>query len=221
MKEYFYKPVKEDTKEQNVLFWGCLHYGHDPDWNIPLWKNRGYNSCAEHDLGIVNNWNSKANQNTIGFLLGDNIFGHNAEERLKKFFQEIMFKKIYIMPGNHQAGWKQIFESVEENVYTEHGREVIFVPNYLEAVIGGQEIVMSHYPLASWNRQSKGSFMIHSHTHANLYKSEVGKILYKAKIIDVGVENCPFPMSLAEIKRKFRDMDNTSFDHHTSDTLMP
>ena len=223
MKDYFYKAIKENEKENNVLFWGCVHLDHlSEHWTIPIWKHRGYNSLEEYNLGLVNNWNSKANHNTVGFLLGDSIFGHNAEEKFIKFLKDISFKKLYVMPGNHQGGYKQIFESIEGNTYyPEEDKEVIFVPNYLEAIIGGQEIVMSHYPLASWNRQSKGSFMIHSHCHANLYKSEVGKILYKAKIIDVGVENCPHPISLAEVKKKFRDMENVSFDHHTKDTLMP
>jgi calcineurin-like phosphoesterase family protein len=216
MKSLFYKPIVENEKENDVLFWGCIHYGHNPNWPIPLWQTRGFKDVYEHDFTILNNWNSKANHNTVGFLLGDNIFGYNAHERLIGLFEAISFKKLYVMPGNHQAGWKQIFESVEGNTYhTASGKEVIFVPNYLEATIGGQEIVMSHYPLASWNRQSKGSFMIHSHTHANLYKNELGKLLYRAKIIDVGVENCPFPLSLAEIKHKFRQMDVTVFDHHS------
>ena len=218
MKDYFYKPIKEDEKEHNVLFWGCVHLNHlSEHWTVPIWKHRGYDSIEEYNLGLVNNWNSKANDKTIGFLLGDSIFGHNAEEKFIKFLKDISFKKLYVMPGNHLGGYKQIFDSIEENVYyPEENKEVIFVPNYLEAVIGGQEIVMSHYPLASWNHQGKGSFMIHSHCHANLYKSEVGKILYKAKIIDVGVENCPYPISLAEVKKKFRDIENVSFDHHTS-----
>lgn len=199
-----------------------MHYKHDPSWEVPIWKARGYESCDHHASGIINNWNSKANENTIGFLLGDNIFGYNAEENLKNFLNSISFKRIYMMPGNHTAGWKQIFESIEGNVYRPcEDKEVIFVPNYLEAFVNGQEIVMSHYAIASWNRQSKGSFMIHSHSHGNLYKNEIGKILYKAKIIDVGVENCPSPISFGEIKKKFREQSNVSFDHHTPDTLSP
>ena len=216
MKNLFYKQIIEHEKEHNVLFWGCMHYGHDPNWTNPLWKIRGFKNVKEHDLTIVNNWNIKSMNNTVGFLLGDNIFGHNAHDRLIDFFRSISFKRIYIMPGNHNSGWKQIFENIEGNIYyPEDGKEVIFTPNYIEAIICGQEVVMSHYPLASWNRQSKGSIMIHSHTHANLYKNELGKLLYKAKIIDVGVENCPFPISIAEIKRKFEKLDPIVFDHHS------
>ena len=55
--------------------------------------------------------------------------------------------------------------------------------------------------------------MVHGHSHGNLYNSDLGKILYKARIIDVGIENCPSPISMREIKNKFKE-NPTSFDHH-------
>ena len=58
VKGLFYQPVKVDAKNHQILFWGCLHYGHDPKWDIPIWKRRGFNSSAEHDEAIINNWNS-------------------------------------------------------------------------------------------------------------------------------------------------------------------
>jgi calcineurin-like phosphoesterase family protein len=223
MKDFFYKPLKVNEKEENILVWGCLHYGHDPtSWEVPLWKMRGYDSVISHNIGIKRNWESKANHNTVGFLLGDTIFGMNAEYRLKALFEELSFKALYVMPGNHQAGWKQLFEASEDGVlHLNSEKKVFFVPNYLECVINGQSVVMSHYPVASWNGQSKGSIMIHSHCHGNLYHSEVGKSLYKAKIIDVGVEKCPAPLNFREVRKIFNDRENVSFDHHDNKTQNP
>jgi calcineurin-like phosphoesterase family protein len=220
MKNLFYKPVKINAKNHEILFWGCLHYGHDPKWEVPIWKSRGFNSSKEHDTGIISNWNSKANKNTIGFLLGDTMFGYGGAEKFTSLMKSLNFKKVYVMSGNHIAGWHQAFESVEDNVLQIDDKEVVFVPNYLEAYVNGQAIVASHYPLASWNGQGKNSIMIHSHTHSNLYNTPLGDILYKAKIMDVGVENCPFPISFGEIKSKF-DKNSVSFDHHTSQTKNP
>lgn len=217
MKDLFYKSVKITSTDHDVLFWGCMHYGHDPKWDVPIWKTRGYNSSFEHDEGLIMNWNKKAGASTIGFLLGDTIFGHNADERLISLFRRLDFKQLYIMSGNHQAGYKQLIEKVQDNILLPSASEykqVHFVPNYLETSINGQSIVLNHYAQATWNGQHKGAWHLHSHSHGNLYKSELGKLLYKAKIMDVGVEICPEPISFAELRAKFRKYDQVTFDHH-------
>ena len=221
MKDLFYKPVKITSTDHDVLFWGCMHYGHDPKWDVPIWKSRGYNSSFEHDEGLIMNWNKKANASTIGFLLGDTIFGHMADERLISLFRRLDFKELYVLPGNHQAGYKQLIERVQDNIIlisASEYKQVHFVPNYLETVVNGQAIILNHYAQATWNGQHKGAWQLHSHSHGNLYKSELGKLLYKAKTMDVGVEICPEPISFAELRAKFRKYDEVTFDHHKPDT---
>ena len=231
MKSLFYQPVKVDAKNHEVLFWGCLHYGHNPNWEIPIWKRRGFNSSEAHDEGIIENWNSKATEKTTGFLLGDVMFGYGGEEKFKNLITRLNFKRIFIMSGNHTAGWKQTFESVKDNIFYVGGKiarevqglpikEVIFVPNYLEAYVNGQPIVMCHYPIVSWNGHGKGAWMLHSHCHGSLYGTKIGNLLYKAKITDVGVERHPSPISFGEIKSKF-DKETVAFDHHNSETQNP
>jgi calcineurin-like phosphoesterase family protein len=223
MKGLFYLPVRVEAKNHEVLFWGCLHYGHDPKWDVPIWRRRGFNSSAEHDEAIINNWNSKATDKTVGFLLGDVMFGYGGEEKFKKLMSRLNFSRVFVMSGNHQSGWKQAFESVDSNnLYVDgnYSKEVIFVPNYLEAYVNGQPIVMSHYAIASWNGQGKGSWMLHSHSHGSLYGTDLGNILYKAKIMDVGVERHPFPVTFGSIKSNFSD-PVVSFDHHNSKTENP
>jgi calcineurin-like phosphoesterase family protein len=217
MKDLFYKSVKIKSTDHDVLFWGCMHYGHDPKWDVPIWKTRGYNSSFEHDEGLIFNWNKKAGASTIGFLLGDTIFGHNADERLITLFKRLDFKELYVLPGNHQAGYKQLLERVQDNILlpaASEYKQVHFVPNYLEAVVNGQTIIMNHYAQATWNGQHKGAWHLHSHSHGNLYKSELGKLLYKSKTMDVGVEVCSEPISFAELRAKFRGYDQITFDHH-------
>jgi calcineurin-like phosphoesterase family protein len=216
MKSIFYQPVRESCKNHQALFWGCTHFRHDPKWEIPLWKRRNFHSSEEHDNAIVNRWNNKATQDTIGFLLGDIVFGYGAHEELKKFLDRIQFKRLYLMPGNHQAGWKQLFEEAPENKYqAQHGGEVVFVPNYLEAYINGQPIVMSHYPILSWNGQGKGSWMLFSHVHGSLSNSELGR-MYLAHGLnkEMSVEACPEPATYGEIKKEMEDKPMFSPDHH-------
>ena len=227
MKNLFYQPLKITAKDPEVLFWGCLHYGHDPKWETPIWAKRGFSSSADHDAGIVERWNAKATDRTTGFLLGDTMFGFGGEEKFRALLSQIRFETLYVMAGNHAAGWKQAFESCEGNeLVLGHrlgggkSKTAVFVPNYLEAFINGQPIVMSHYPIASWNGQGKGSWMVHSHCHGSLYGSDLGKLLYRAKIIDVGVERCPWPVTFGELRAEFRK-DAVSFDHHHEGSSTP
>lgn len=221
MKNLFYQPVKVDAKDPDVLFWGCLHYGHDPKWDVPLWARRGYKSSADHDQGIIDAWRSKATDRTIAFLLGDNVFGYGGEQKLRYLFDTLPFKTAYVLSGNHHAGWKQVFESCEGNtLQLGDDKSVVFVPNYLETYVNGQPIVLSHYPIASWNGQGHGSWHLHSHCHGSLYDSELGKLLYRAKIKDVGVDCCPAPLSFGDLRHEFRE-ESVSFDHHLPDTRTP
>jgi calcineurin-like phosphoesterase family protein len=216
MKSIFYAPVLETGKNHQILFWGCLHYRHNPKWEIPLWKRRGFSSSEEHDAAIIDRWNSRASKETIGFLLGDNVFGYNAAESFRSLLNRLVFNRIYIMPGNHQAGWKQTFESLDENIYfAQHGGEVVLVPNYLEAYINGQAVVMSHYPILSWNGQAKGSWMLFSHVHGSLNKSEVGRLyLTNGLNKEVSVEASPYPSSFGDIKEWMSRKTLFSPDHH-------
>jgi calcineurin-like phosphoesterase family protein len=222
MKDYFYKPVKISSTDHNVLFWGCMHYGHDPKWDEPIWKTRGYNSSREHDEGLIDNWNKKANKDTIGFLLGDTIFGHMADERLMELFRRLEFKVLYVLPGNHQAGYKQLLEKSENNTlymsnFWDHNdqREIIFVPNYIETIVNGQAIVMSHYPILSWNGAGKGAYHIFAHVHNNLNRSEIGRLYLKTGLnYEVSVENCPSPITFGELRAEMRKKTQSTPDHH-------
>ena len=218
MKDLFYKPVKISSTDRDILFWGCMHYGHDPKWDVPIWKSRGYNSSFEHDEGLIRNWNKKANASTIGFLLGDTIFGHNADERLLSLFRRLDFKELYIMSGNHQAGYKQLIERVQDNILLPSASEykqVHFVPNYLETIINGQTIVMSHYPILSWNGAGKGAYHIFAHVHGNLNRSELGRMYLKTGLnYEVSVENCPSPITFGELRAEMRKKVQSCPDHH-------
>jgi hypothetical protein len=220
MKDYFYKPVKITSTDHDVLFWGCMHYGHDPKWDIPIWKTRGYNSSEEHDEGLIKNWNSKANKNTIGFLLGDTIFGYKADERLLKLFNRLTFKELYIMSGNHQAGYKQLLDFCDGNIIKYqlvdgHEKTIHFVPNYLETYINGQFIVMSHYPILSWNGAGKGAYHLFAHVHGNLNRSELGlQYLNTGLNYEVSVENCQYPITFGELRTKMRKKIKSCPDHH-------
>jgi len=225
MKGLFYQPVRVEAKNHEVLFWGCLHYRHNPKWEVPIWKWRGYESSAEHDEGIVRNWNSKATEKTVGFLLGDIMFGYGGEEEFVKLMNRLNFWRVFVMSGNHQSGWKQTFESVKDNTLylNGHKKEVIFVPNYLEAYVNGQAIVASHYPLLSWNGASKNSIMLFSHVHGSLSNSELGRMYLEkgGRVLEVSVEAAPYPLTYGEVINLVKNKSEFKTDHHTAETKNP
>ena len=223
MKHLFYRPLKINHGEREVVFWSDTHFGHRCDsWETPLWKARGFDSIEEHDAILIKRWNEQSSNSTIFFHLGDFIFGLNTIERIEHILKNVNFKTLYLMPGNHCSGWKQRFEMQPSNRWSLEGNKTVyFVPNYLEVYVNEQPIVLSHFPLASWNAQSKGAWMLHGHCHGNIYKSPIGPLLYATKIYDVGIENCAKPICYKNLKTFFSDKPNITYDHHTETTRNP
>ncbi len=215
MKFLFYKPIKITSElDTEVSFWSDTHFGHKCEhWERPLWSARGFSSVEDHDEALIQRWNEKCNNNSVIFHLGDFMFGFSADLRFIETVNKLNFKELYIMSGNHTSGWKQIFEKQRNNVLNlSETKRVIFIPNYVEAIVNDVFIVLSHYPIASYNKQARGSLMLHGHCHGNLYKSEIGPLLYKSKILDVGVETCSTPITLAELKDKFNCIESFTYD---------
>lgn len=223
MKFLFYKPLKLTQNEHEICFWSDTHFGHRClSWENPLWKIRGFSSIEEHDSTLIKRWNEKASATSTFFHLGDFIFGFDTVERFKSLLKTLHFQTLYIMPGNHCSGWKQNFEEqVKTTWHINENKRVVFVPNYLEIIANGQPIVLSHYPLVSFNGQAKGSWMLHGHCHGNVHKSEIGPLLYKAKIKDITVENSAYPLNFHELKCFFANYSNITYDHHDENTRNP
>lgn len=223
MKELFYKPIKVRGNPDNILFWGCPHIHHDPKWENPLWEMRGFESVEEHDETLIDHWNFRANDSTIGFILGDIMFGKGGQRAFEDILDKLNFSELYICSGNHTAGFRQSFESIEGNILYLGNKKVIFCPNYFEAFINGQSVVMSHYPILSFNGMGGGSWALFSHVHGTLEKSEIGR-LYKnsgLKCYEVSVEENPFPVTFAELQRFMVDKNGESVDHHGKNTQNP
>lgn len=77
---------------------------------------------------------------------------------------------------------------------------------------GEQPIIMSHYPMLTWDGSGHGSWMLHGHCHGNLNES----ILPPAKRLDVGVDVHNFrPITYEQIKAIMDTKGSVPVDHHT------
>lgn len=219
--------IKFKTSSQNVFFLGCLHFGHDKEF---LWKKRGYSSVIEHDIDLLKRWNKKVQKGDVVFLLGDTLFGQSGEERLKDLIKELNGSQFYLMPGNHTAGWRQLYKSCfiyDVGSVDIFGRVkmqiddklVYFIPNYFEIYVDGHPIVLSHYPIRCWNSYAKGSWMLHSHVHGSLESSL--STHKQGKILDCGVESIKEPLSFSEIKKIMDYKLTVVEDHHSDSTPNP
>jgi len=224
LKSLYYKPLKVSVEEHKILLWGCTHFGHDPKWQEPIWAQRGYKSADEHTQGLIQNWNSKASDDTVGFLLGDLMFGMGGSHKLKFLLGLMKFETLFVNSGNHTAGFHQLFEECQNNVYEfSNAKRVVFCPNYFEAYLNGQAVVLSHYPIISYNGQSKGAIHVFSHVHGNLERSKIGAAYLNSGVraYEVSVEKNPYPISFAELKALMGKKSGASFDHHDSSTQNP
>jgi len=216
MKYLFYKPIKLSSWEENFVFWSDTHFFHACNhWPVPLWKARGFSSMEEHNQTLIERWNAKCSEDTVFFHLGDFIFGLDAKNNFKDILRKVNFKTLYVMPGNHYSGWKHVFEEQKSNVWDiTSQKRVIFVPNYIEAILNGHLFVMSHYPILSFNGQSKNAICLYGHVHGNLNKNPIGSLYSKARTYEITVDNTPHPINLKEIKERFKHTESITFDSH-------
>ena len=80
---------------------------------------------------------------------------------------------------------------------------------------------MSHYPILSYNGQSKHGICLYGHVHGNLAKNEIGKLYKQAKTLEITVEQFNRPATFKEIRNVFKDRQAISFDHHVQGILAP
>jgi calcineurin-like phosphoesterase family protein len=214
MKFLFYQTLNINSLGSDVFFWSDTHFNHLCEhWSVPLWKARGFETVEHHAETLIERWNNKCSNSSICFHLGDFIFGYDSIQNFKQIIKRLKFKELYIMPGNHHSGWRQVFEQQRTNIWNiTDQKRVIFVPNYLEIGIEDQHIILSHYPILSFNRQNKGSWCLYGHVHGNLIKHEIGKIYDNAKTFEVSIENCPSPISFVELKEIMDKKSSAVFD---------
>jgi calcineurin-like phosphoesterase family protein len=118
--------------------------------NIIKYCNRPFKNIWDMHEAIVSGMNSVVQPNDELFILGDVSF--YGGEKVQNVLNRINGRKHLIL-GNHDAknmkdwtGWTS-------------------VNHYLEVKDSGQFVVLSHYPIESWNRMTHGGIHLHGHRH--------------------------------------------------------
>ena len=167
----------------NTWFTSDLHFGHA---NVIKYCNRPYASAEEMDEALIANWNANVKSDNTVIILGDVFFC--KEDRAISILRRLNGRKKLLL-GNHD---KVIRNSSKIQSFFDE----IF-PDLHEINIDGQKVVISHYPLLSWNNAMRGSYMLHGHSHGNVPFDE------KFRRLDIGVDCWNYrPVSWREVRNK-------------------
>ena len=140
-------------------------------------------------------------------------------EMASDFFKNLSeIAPTYVILGNHDK-MKNIVKFGRWESVHEYGTEIgILDTDSLESrgSQGYQKIIMSHYPILSWNKAHHGSWHLHGHSHGALMKSQ--QEYYKRKVMDVGCNLIDYtPISYEKVKGLMVRKNISAVDRHGED----
>lgn len=143
-----------------------LHFGHK---NIIKYDQRPFNSTKEMDEEIIKRWNETVKTDDTVYILGD--VSWYISDITREMLKWMNGHKILIK-GNHDKETSHLFKHFD-GIY-----------DYLEIVDGIDKVVLSHYPMLSWNGQFRNS--VHLYGHVHITEQDVLCEEIRKKTIDAG-----------------------------------
>ena len=131
----------------------------------------------QHDELLIKNWNSVVNNNDTIYILGDiGRCGNNKDnEYLCSVLSRLKGRKILIR-GNHD----DLRDYRIKQLFTEIYDYLEVTDNYSGV---NQKLVLSHYPIFSWNGCYRKTILFYGHTHNNfddvIYQEALEKLRSK------------------------------------------
>lgn len=152
------------AKSKKIWFTSDTHYNHkNIVSSITRWDDktgcRDFNSVEEMNDTIVNNINNVVGPDDVLYHLGDWSFG--TEKTIKEFRDRINCKEVHLILGNHDREFTS-----NRKVHTYFDSVAYYREIWIDEL--QTKLILSHYPMKSWNGSMWGSWMIHGHCHGNL-----------------------------------------------------
>jgi calcineurin-like phosphoesterase family protein len=225
------------SEESKVYITTDTHLNHDPKWAVPLWEGRGFKSSSEHTCFIIDTINKMVRPGDKLIHLGDFCL-NTTEAQCEELLSRIMCQNIYMLWGNHNnplwkvyqrevASWVAWNEDGNQpgncdfgdpitEVYPFRYRNVVFMGNYLEAIIDRKLYIMEHYPIHVFNEMSHGAYHLCGHSHYGLDFSRAENL--GNKILDVAWDGWKRPYTPQEIEALMnKKAIFATTDHHKSE----
>lgn len=206
----FHSKITDSNKEK-VYITGDLHLNHkNITRGVSKWDNkdnttRDYNTVNDMTNTVIDSMQVIPEDGML-IILGDILFGDKSQ--LTYFLDKIPCKNLVYVFGNH-CKYLRKREDLSD-LFSWYG-------DYLEMYFGQKLIVMCHYPLAVWNENGDGSWMIHGHCHGN-YHPGLPTTLNEGKILDIGWDVFKRPVSIKEISEIMQLKNFKQTDHHNPRT---
>lgn len=127
------------------------HFSHI---NIIRYCDRPFKNANEMDEELISRWNSKVNKEDTVYNLGDMFFKMSLSHA--RYIRSRLNGHIHFIRGNHDKIADQVKDCFDSYYY------------YKEVNIMGQDITLCHYPMRTWNRSHRGSWMLYGHCHGSL-----------------------------------------------------
>lgn len=208
-----------------IWFTADTHFGHS---NILGGNQRPFGSIEQMNARLIAAINERVSCRDTLYVLGDFSYRTTVAEALR-LRERINCEHVRLIRGNHDKDWGLLEPPARDVVRNGRGgakrgsgsamrpapaasADAPFeaVLDYLELKPGechGTRMVLSHYPMLSWNGKRRGSIQLHGHIHAdrayNERNRQRGILRY-----DVGVDaNGYAPVSRDEILDFFRGID--------------
>ena len=133
-----------------VFYIADLHLGHA---NVIRFDNRPFLSVLEMQETILKNWNDRVDDKDYVYILGDFVWGTEADWR--RIVPKFNGKKVLIQ-GNHDL--KQISNTTRAMFHD--------IRAYKEISDNRRHVVLCHYPILMYNKSFDSStFMLCGHVH--------------------------------------------------------
>lgn len=130
---------------------------------------------------LIDAWNSAIKDNDDVWHLGDFIFSKDGD-LAQSIFDSLNGRKHLVL-GNHDHSMTKSLPWVSVN-------------NLVDLRLNKVNLVLCHYPLASWNRMHYGAVHLHGHVHS----SKANPFPFATNRLDVGVDNVgPTPLSFDQV----------------------
>ena len=166
----------------NIIIYCNRPFGLGPDIKDSISRTKATELMNDT---IINNINQTVKENDTLWVLGDFAFAHSPEH-LRSLRNRIVCRNITAIRGNHDKSWySQVLGAMKDMDSIE---------------IGGNRIVLCHYPMLSWNASFHGSWHLFGHCHGNM-NPWLSQHLTETRMLDIGVDCHNFkPLSFEEIR---------------------
>lgn len=155
--------------DKKIWFCADLHIGHknilkhQPN-RIQTMELKGEHDIDGHNAYIIDMWLTKTKKGDEVYVLGDMMWTN--QQTALYFIDKLKSNgvKIHLLVGNHDKAIRNMVNKFDSISLI---KRIVFKKSDFSFLHNDFEVVMSHYPLKSWEGKCRGSMALYGHVHDN------------------------------------------------------